>query len=69
METTLSPDRVPKLEPMDHELEIDSDAVAILSDVAEDQSESDATMFLGPVMDMKISHDSRVSDTGQNNGK
>ena len=68
LETALSPDRVPKLEPMDHEVEADSDTAPILSDAAEDQAENNAVMFLGPVMDMQISHD-RVSDTGQNNGK
>lgn len=69
LETTLSPDRVPKLEPMDHDLE-DGDVTSILSDAAEDQSDSNAALFLGPVLEMDISHDSRISasDTGQNNG-
>lgn len=68
LETTLSTERVPKLEPIDHDMEIDGDASTILSE-GEDQ-DSNAALFLGPVMEMKISHDRvSASDTGQNNGK
>lgn len=71
LETGLSPERVPKLEPIDHELETDGDVTPILPDPADDQSDSDAALFLGPVLEMNLSHDSSVSasDTGQNNGK
>lgn len=70
LETTLadSPERVPKLEPIDHDLEMDGDATPNLLDVVDE--DSNTALFLGPVMEMKISHD-RVSaaDTGQSNGK
>lgn len=71
LETALSPERVPKLEPIDHELETDGDVTPILPDPADDQSDNDAALFLGPVLEMNLSHDSSVSasDTGQNNGK
>lgn len=70
LETTLthSPDRVPKLEPMDHDLEIDEDATPSLLDVVDE--DSNAALFLGPVMEMKISHERvSASDTGQSNGE
>ncbi|XP_034235601.1 protein tramtrack, beta isoform-like isoform X2 [Thrips palmi] len=68
LETTLahSPDRVPKLEPMDHDLEIDGDATPSLLDAVDE--DSNTALFLGPVMEMKISHDRvSASDTGQSN--
>ncbi|KAK3927367.1 Broad-complex core protein isoforms 1/2/3/4/5 [Frankliniella fusca] len=70
LETTLSPERVPKLEPVDHDEDTDGDASAILSDAAEDPNDSTTDLFLGSVMEMSITPDNSVSasDTGQNNG-
>lgn len=69
LETSLahSPDRVPKLEPMDHDLETDGEGTPSLIDAVDE--DSNTALFLGPVMEMKISHDRvSASDTGQSNG-
>lgn len=70
LEEHLSPEIVPKLEPVDHELEMDEDITPILSDGAEDQIENKSALLLGPVVVMEDAHESSVSasDTGQNNG-
>jgi len=65
----LSPERVPKIEPLDLlEVDGDSQAPSVLSG-SEEGVDNNTALFLGSVVDLKV-HQDRIStaDTGQNKG-